>query len=133
MPHARTWLITGTSSGLGKWLATEALRQGNSVILTARNPADIEELAASYPATALAARLDVTDRASIESAVEAGLEKFGRIDVLVNNAGYALRGAAEECSLEEVMREFDVDFFGPVRCIQAVLPHMRAVRSGLII
>ena len=75
----------------------------------------------------------MTETASIESAVEAGLGKFGRIDVLVNNAGYALRGAAEECSLEEVMREFDVDFFGPVRCIQAVLPHMRALRSGLII
>lgn len=133
MTDGKTWLITGTSSGLGKWLATEALRQGERVILTARRKADIEELAGQYPQTALAARLDVTDEASIEGAVTAGLEKFGRIDVLVNNAGYALRGAAEECSLEEVRREFDVDFFGPVRCIQAVLPHMREARSGLVI
>ena len=133
MADGKTWLITGTSSGLGKWLATEALRQGNRVILTARKVADIEELAGQYPGTALAARLDVTEAASIEGAIQAGLEKFGRIDVLVNNAGYALRGAAEECSLDEVMREFDVDFFGPVRCIQAILPHMRRARSGLII
>lgn len=133
MAHEKTWLITGTSSGLGKWLATEALRQGNKVILTARTRADIEELAAQYPQTALAERLDVTDEGSIRSAVQAGLEKFGRIDVLVNNAGYALRGAAEECSLEEALQEFDVDFFGPVRCIQAILPHMRERRSGLII
>lgn len=133
MTNRKTWLITGTSSGLGKWLATEALRQGNRVVLTARNPADVEELASRHPETALAARLDVTDEGSIGNAVRAGIEKFGGIDVLVNNAGYALRGAAEECSLAEVMREFDVDFFGPVRCIQAVLPHMRKAGSGLII
>lgn len=133
MADGKIWLITGTSSGLGKWLATEALRQGHKVILTARKQADIEELARQYPETALAARLDVTEQASIEGAISAGLEKFGRIDVLVNNAGYALRGAAEECSLEEVIREFDVDFFGPVRCIQALLPHMRKARSGMII
>lgn len=133
MANGKTWLITGTSSGLGKWLATEALGEGNNVILTARNTADIAALAARYPETALAARLDVTEEASIQGAVTAGLERFGRIDVLVNNAGYALRGAAEECSLEEVRREFDVDFFGPVRCIQAVLPHMRKAKSGLII
>lgn len=133
MARDKTWLITGTSSGLGKWLATEALRQGNKVILTARNRAEIEELARQYPQTALAERLDVTEEASIRGAIQAGLEKFGRIDVLVNNAGYALRGAAEECSLAEVRQEFDVDFFGPVRCIQAVLPHMRKMRSGLII
>lgn len=133
MADGKTWLITGTSSGLGKWLATEALRQGHRVILTARKTADIEELAAQYPGTALAARLDVTEAASIEGAIRAGLEKFGRIDVLVNNAGYALRGAAEECSLDEVMKEFDVDFFGPVRCIQAILPHMRKARRGLVI
>ncbi|MDE7240989.1 SDR family NAD(P)-dependent oxidoreductase [Desulfovibrio sp.] len=133
MTDRKTWLITGTSSGLGKWLATEALRQGNRVVLTARNTADVEELASRHPETALAARLDVTDGGSIGSAVSAALEKFGAIDVLVNNAGYALRGAAEECSLAEVMREFDVDFFGPVRCVQAVLPHMRKAGSGLII
>ena len=133
MADRKTWLITGTSSGLGRWLATEALRQGNNVILTARKKAHIEELAGQYPETALAARLDVTEEGGIKSAIAAGLEKFGRIDVLVNNAGYALRGAAEECSLEDVMKEFDVDFFGPVRCIQAVLPHMRKARNGLII
>lgn len=129
----KTWLITGTSSGLGKWLATEALRQGDNVILTARDKADIEELASLYPLSALAERLDVTEEASIEKAISAGLERFGQIDILVNNAGYALRGAAEECSLTEVKREFEVDFFGPVRCIQAVLPHMRKAGKGLII
>lgn len=133
MEKRKTWLITGTSSGLGKWLAMEALKQGHNVVLTAREKAAIAGLASEYPETALAERLDVTDQASIESAIKGGLERFGKIDVLVNNAGYALRGAAEECALEEAQREFDVNFFGPVRCIQAILPSMRKARNGLII
>lgn len=133
MESRKTWLITGCSSGLGKWLATEALKAGKNVIVTARKKGDVEKLAGQYPATALAERLDVTDQASIESSIQAGMAKFGQIDVLVNNAGYALRGAAEECSLQEIEREFNVDFFGPVRTIKALLPHMRKARNGVIV
>lgn len=133
MDKRENWLITGCSSGLGKWLALEALKRGKNVILTARNPASLEELARAYPASSIAEQLDVTDQGSVERAVKAGIERFGSIDVLVNNAGYALRGAIEECSISEVEKEFNVDFFGPVRTIQAVLPYMRAAKNGVIV
>lgn len=118
---------------MGKWLATEALKQGKNVVITARNPDSLRELEREFPKTALAERLDVTEQGSIDLAIKAGLKKFGSIDVLVNNAGYALRGAIEECSIEEAEREFDVNFFGPVRTIQAVLPYMRKEKNGIIV
>lgn len=130
---AETWLITGCSSGLGKALATEALRQGKEVAVTARKPETVAELAREYPKTALGLALDVNDEASVRHAVASALEHFGKLDVLVNNAGYCLRGAVEECSMAEIQREFDTNFFGTVRTIQAVLPHMRQARRGLII
>lgn len=133
MNDRKTWLITGCSSGLGKCLATEALQQGRNVILTARNPDSLKELADLFPERSVVARLDVTEQETIDSAIAKGLERFGQIDVLVNNAGYALRGAAEECGLDEVEREFDVNFYGPVRTIQAILPHMRNARNGMIV
>ena len=133
MENRKTWLITGTSSGLGRWLAVEALKQGKNVILSARNTSDIEDLLSTYPDSAIGMRLDVTEEESIVEAIEAGIKRFGHIDVLVNNAGYALRGAAEECSIAEVKREFEVDFFGPVRCIKTILPYMRKARNGLVI
>lgn len=129
----KNWLITGCSSGLGKWLATEALKQGKNVVITARNPDTLQELRCEFPKTSLAERLDVTEEENIEQAIKAGVKKFGSIDVLVNNAGYALRGAIEECSIAEAEREFNVDFFGPVRVIQAVLPYMRKAKNGVIV
>lgn len=133
MDNRKNWLITGCSSGLGRWLAWEALKQGKNVILTARNTNTLLDLAKDFPNTSLIQRLDVTDQESIDLTIKAGVEKFGSVDVLVNNAGYALRGAAEECSLSEVEREFNVDFFGPVRLIQAILPFMRKARNGVIV
>lgn len=129
----KNWLITGCSSGLGKWLAAEALKQGKNVVITARNPDSLRELEREFPKNALTERLDVTEGESVDQAVKAGVERFGSIDVLVNNAGYALRGAIEECSIAEIEREFNVDFFGPVRTIQAVLPYMRKEKNGLIV
>lgn len=133
MPKRQNWLITGCSSGLGKWLANEALCQGKNVAVTARKVSDLAGFIAEWPQSAIAARLDVTEQTSIDEAMAWALEKFGSIDVLVNNAGYALRGAGEECSQEEIHREFDVNFFGPVRLIQTILPHMRATGNGMIV
>ncbi len=104
-----------------------------NVVLTARRLETLQGLVRDFPKQALAERLDVTDQTSIDQAIRASLERFGSIDVLVNNAGYALRGAIEECSPEEIQREFDVNFFGPVRIIQTILPYMRKAGNGLIV
>ena len=128
-----TWLITGCSSGFGKNLAETALEQGKQVIATARTPETLKKLVRRFPKTALATRLDVTDDASVAAAVEQGINYFGTIDVLVNNAGYCLRGAVEECNETEIRRQFDTNFFGTVRTIQHVLPHMRKAHKGAIV
>lgn len=129
----KTWLITGCSSGLGKCLALEALEQGKNVVATARNPETIQEFANRFPETALVCRLDVTEDKSVDEAIRLGLKKFGTIDVLVNNAGYCLRGAVEECTEEEIRRQFDTNFYGTVRTIQKILPHMRKTSHGAIV
>jgi NAD(P)-dependent dehydrogenase (short-subunit alcohol dehydrogenase family) len=104
-PHV--WLITGSSTGLGRALAEAALAQGDRVIITARNPDKIQDLEQQYPHTAKAARLDVTEPATIQTAVQSGLETFGRINVLVNNAGYGLLGAIEEVSDQQIRDQFE--------------------------
>lgn len=129
----KTWLITGCSSGFGKNLAETLLSEGEQVVVTARKPETIQHFAEKYPQTALCLRLDVTKKDTIDSAVKEAIEKFGKIDVLINNAGYCLRGAVEECTEEEIYAEFNTNFFGAVRMIQAVLPHMRKAGSGAII
>jgi NAD(P)-dependent dehydrogenase (short-subunit alcohol dehydrogenase family) len=121
-------LITGCSTGIGRDLAQRLTRAGHQVVATARNPESQADLAA-----ALKLPLDVTRPESVSAAVEAALQRFGRIDVLVNNAGYALRGAVEEVSDEQVQQLFDVNVFGALRTIRAVAPHMRRQHSGRII
>lgn len=128
-----TWLITGCSSGLGRSLALEVLAQGHDVIVTARKPETLAEFEQAYPHNALIAQLDVTSDYSVENAIKSGLAKFGNIDVLVNNAGYCLRGAVEECTLEEIRRQFDTNFYGTVRTIQKILPSMRKAGKGAIV
>ncbi|HJA76078.1 MAG TPA: SDR family NAD(P)-dependent oxidoreductase [Candidatus Desulfovibrio gallistercoris] len=128
-----TWLITGCSSGFGRNLAETALEQGKQVIVTARTPETLEDLVRRFPETAIAVRLDVTDDASVAAAVKKGMQRFGAIDVLVNNAGYCLRGAVEECSEIEIRRQFDTNFGGTVRTIQYVLPYMRKAHKGAIV
>ena len=127
------WLVTGCSSGLGRALAETLLEKGYDVAVTARRPETVADLVDAHPEHAIALRLDVTDRASIDEAVAATVERFGTIDVLVNNAGYCLRGAVEECTPEEIQAQFDTNFFGPVALIQRVLPGMRAARRGTIV
>jgi NAD(P)-dependent dehydrogenase (short-subunit alcohol dehydrogenase family) len=128
-----TWLITGCSTGLGRALASTALDGGDSVVVTARDVARVEDLVRPYPGTALARPLDVTDHAQRRDVVRAAQERFGTIDVLVNNAGHSYRAAVEEAAEEQVQELFATNFFGPAALIQAVLPGMRERRSGTIV
>ncbi len=128
-----TWLITGCSTGLGRALATAVLERGDNAVVTARDAARVEDLAERFPATALALDLDVTDHARVRAVVAAASERFGGIDVLVNNAGYGYRAAVEEGDDDDVQRLFATNVFGAVAAIKAVLPGMRAQRSGTIV
>lgn len=128
----KTWLITGCSSGLGRAFAEEVLAYGYNAVVTSRNPKDIQDIVTDYPETALGLALDVTDKDQITNAVKQAEQKFGGIDVLLNNAGYGFRGAVEEANEQEMHNLFDTNFFGTVHMIQAVLPVMREQRSGTI-
>lgn len=121
----KTWLITGCSSGIGRGIAKAALEKGDQVIVTARNIEKVLDIIQQYPDLALAVSLDVTDNQSIENAVKEGLYHFGKIDVLVNNAGYGYRAAIEEGEIDAVQTLFNTNFFGPIELIKAVLPQMR--------
>jgi NAD(P)-dependent dehydrogenase (short-subunit alcohol dehydrogenase family) len=129
----RVWFITGASSGLGQELAAAALDRGNRVVATARDLASLAELERRNPGRVLTAELDVRDARQAHDAVDAAMGDFGRIDVLVNNAGYGLFGPLEEISEEDLRREFDTNVFGAVNVIRAVLPVMRGQRSGRIV
>ncbi|MDZ8067361.1 MAG: oxidoreductase [Nostoc sp. DedQUE08] len=131
--ETRVWFITGTSSGLGRALAETVLERGEIVVLTARNPQQIEDLAASFPDRTLALQLDVTKPEEVQEAVKQAIAEFGRIDVLVNNAGYKIGGVVEEISDEEVRYQFETNFFGVLETLRAVLPYMRKQRSGHIL
>ena len=128
-----TWLITGCSTGLGRALAQAVLAHGHNAVVTARDVSTVQDIADAHPGTALALPLDVTDRAQISAAVKQAQERFGGIDVLVNNAGYGYRAAVEEADDADVRRLFDTNVFGAVDMIKAVLPDMRAKRSGTIL
>ncbi len=133
---AQTVLITGSNSGIGLATALYLARRGYTVWATMRNVEKSGELRAIAESEKLPieiAQLDVCDDASVKSAVERVLQKSRRIDVLVNNAGYGLRGAVEEVSLDEWKRQFETNFFGVIRVTRAVLPQMRAQRSGAIV
>lgn len=127
----RTVLITGTSSGLGRAAAKLFQRNGWNVVATMRNPAAERELSAME--RVLATRLDVEDAPSITSAVEAGIAAFGGIDVLVNNAGFGAFGPLEATPIETIRRQFDVNVFGVLQTIQAILPHFRSRKAGTIV
>ncbi|MFC4242557.1 SDR family NAD(P)-dependent oxidoreductase [Gryllotalpicola reticulitermitis] len=130
---AKTWLITGAGRGFGHEIARAALEAGDQVIATARNPEQIEAALPGHEDHLLAVRLDVTDSVSAADAAQAGLERFGRIDVLVNNAGYGQAGAFEELTPQLIDRQFQTNVFGTFNVTRAVLPAMRAQRSGHIL
>jgi NAD(P)-dependent dehydrogenase (short-subunit alcohol dehydrogenase family) len=130
---AQTWLITGASSGLGHALAEHVLREGDNAVLAARGIDALRALAAPYTERALALRLDVTDAAQRHAAIEQALDRFGGIDVLVNNAAIDYVGAIEEQAEADYRRTFEVNYFGAVEMIRAALPGMRARKQGVIV
>lgn len=127
---SKTILITGASSGIGKATAAYFAQRGWNVVATMRKPQDGAELAAD---NVLVTRLDVLDHASIQSAIAAAHERFGGIDVLLNNAGYGAYGALEATPMDVIRRQFDVNLFGLIAVTQAVLKGMRAQKGGTII
>lgn len=128
----RVWFITGASRGLGALMAEAALADGNAVVAAGRNAAAIVERLGESPAL-LPVALDVTSEAQAKAAVEAAVEKFGRIDVLINNAGFGLLAAVEESGDADVRRMYDTNVFGLLNVTRAVLPVMRKQRSGHVI
>ena len=128
----RVWMITGASRGLGARMAEAALAHGDAVVATARNAADVAKRFGDHPAL-LGVSLDVTDEAQAARAVDAAIARFGRIDVLVNNAGFGLLGAVEEATADEVRKLYETNVFGLLNVTRAVLPSMRARRSGHVL
>ncbi|MBP1886370.1 oxidoreductase [Sinorhizobium mexicanum] len=128
----KTWFITGASRGFGARIAELALAQGDNVVATARNPRTVTERLGDHP-NLLPIVLDVTDGEQAKAAANAAVERFGRIDVLLNNAGFGLLGAVEEATAAEVERLYRTNVFGLLAVTRAVLPHMRAQRSGRIL
>lgn len=127
------WLITGCSTGFGRELAVQVLARGWRAVVTARDPSKVAEIAAGHHERALTMALDVTNRAQIDAAVTAAKQKFGRIDVLVNNAGYGYFAAIEEGEDDAVRALFETNVFGLIDMTKAVLPMMREQGNGMII
>ena len=128
----KTWLITGAGRGMGVEFAKAALAAGHNVVATGRNPDAVTNAIGGYEGL-LVTRLDQTDPHSVEEAVAAAVDRFGGIDVLVNNAGSFLAGFSEELSTQQVRDQIETNFFGPMNVTRAVLPVMRKQRSGLVI
>jgi NAD(P)-dependent dehydrogenase (short-subunit alcohol dehydrogenase family) len=133
MSEKKVWFITGTSAGIGRELAETALEKGYKVAATARKPEVLRDLAEKYPEMVLTLKLDVTNKNDIAEAVGKTIEKFGRIDVVVNNAGYGLLGAVEEPSDEQIRGQFETNVFGVINVVREVLPTLRSQKSGHII
>ena len=127
------WFITGCSTGLGRALAQRVLEHGHRAVVTARKSDDISDFAADYPDTALVVALDVNDHAQVDAAIARAGEKFGAIDVLVNNAGYGYLAAVEEGDDQDIRDMFETNFFALATLIRKILPGMRARNSGHII
>ena len=128
-----TWLITGCSTGLGRALAEAVIGSGHNAVVSARDVAKVADLADIAPDRVLAVALDVTDPQQVASGAQQAEDRFGGVDVLVNNAGYGYRAAVEEGDDADVRTLFDTHFFGAVAMIKAVLPGMRGRRSGAIV
>ncbi|MET0618214.1 MAG: oxidoreductase [Luteibacter sp.] len=133
MTDSKVWFITGCSTGFGRELARQVLERGDRAVLTARHPEQLGDLAAAYGERALALPLDVTDEAMIRRSVAEAQARFGRIDVLVNNAGYGYFSAIEEGEDEQVRRQFETNVFGLFSLTRHVLPGMRARRAGHVV
>lgn len=133
VPTDRVWLITGASRGLGRSFADAALAAGDRVVAIARASRDLDRLADEHGDRVLALATDVTDRAAVFAAVERAIDRFGRLDVVVNNAGVMWLGAVEEFSESEARAAIELNFFGALWVTQAVAPHLRAQGSGRLL
>lgn len=133
MATSQVWFITGASSGFGEAFARYALAQGHRVVATARDTGKLAALAALAPERMLVQPLDVTREGAAEAAVTATVERFGRIDVLINNAGYGIVGAVEETPAAELRAQMETNFFGAAAVIRAALPQLRSQRAGAIV
>lgn len=129
----KVWFITGTSSGFGRAIVEAALERGDRVFATARNIESISDFTRKWPDSVRIGRLDVMDAAQTQSCIVDAMDAFGRLDVLVNNAGYGLIGAVEEASDEQIRRNFEVNFFGALSVIRCALPHFRSARNGHVV
>jgi NAD(P)-dependent dehydrogenase (short-subunit alcohol dehydrogenase family) len=130
---SKVWFITGCSTGFGRELTKLAAEKGDFVVATLRKESQIAELEALNPEKIKGVLLDVTNNEQVKAGVKTAIEKFGRIDVLVNNAGYGSLGVIEEVPEEEVRRQFDVNVFGAIAMIREVMPHMRKQKSGYVL
>jgi NAD(P)-dependent dehydrogenase (short-subunit alcohol dehydrogenase family) len=130
---AKTWLVTGSSRGFGSELAEAALDAGENVIATARRPADLDGLVARYGDRVRAVALDVTDATAARAAVATAVREFGRLDVVVNNAGYANSAPIEEMAEDDFRAQIEANLFGVVNVTRAALPVLRGQRSGHIV
>ena len=133
MTEQPVWFITGCSTGFGRELAAAVLARGHRAVVTARDPQTVEAITAEHGERALTVALDVTDSQQIATAVQQAQERFGQIDVLVNNAGIGYFAGIEESEEAEVRRMFEINFFGLSAMTRAVLPGMRQRRSGMIV
>jgi len=130
---SKVWFITGSSRGLGRSLTEAVLASGDAVAATARNTTQLNDLVDAYGAQVYPLQLDVTDKAQIKQAVEQTIARFGRIDVLVNNAGFGISGAVEAFTDEQVSSQLETNLYAPIAITRAVLPYMRRQRSGRIL
>jgi len=130
---SKVWLVTGSSRGLGREFVEAALSRGDKVAATARNTNGLDDLVTAYGDAVLPLAMDVTDKAAVFEAVKRAAEHFGRLDVVVNNAGYAQVGAVEELTEQDLRDQMETNLFGAVWVIQAVLPYLREQRSGHIV
>ncbi|MET9275538.1 SDR family NAD(P)-dependent oxidoreductase [Kribbella sp. NPDC003557] len=130
---SKVWFVTGSSRGLGRNFVEAALSRGDKVAATARNVEGLENLVAAFSDAVLPLELDVTDRDAVFDGVRRVVEHFGRIDVVVNNAGYAQIGAIEELTEQDLRNQMETNLFGAVWVVQAVLPHLRAQGAGHIV
>ncbi|ANS74857.1 oxidoreductase [Paenibacillus yonginensis] len=129
----KVWFVTGSSRGLGRALAEEVLKQGHKLFATARKPEQLAELVQQYPGQVEAFALDVTHKEQVQAAVQKAVEVFGRIDVLVNNAGYGNIASIEEVTEDDLRAQIETNLFGVINVTQAVLPVMRKQRAGHIL
>lgn len=133
MTTSPVWFITGTSTGFGRAFAEYAISQQYRVVATARNTKAVEALAQQYPEQVLAVALDVNHRAQIDDAVQQAIARFGRVDVLINNAGYGIVGAVEETPEDQLRAQMETNFFGAVAVMRAFLSQFRQQGSGAIV